>query len=135
MKEYKNWRGETCYEVTIDDMLDKTFTEVRSDGYELIFENSKERFTFYHKQDCCENVYIESITGDLTDLENSPILVAEEATSDRATDQYDDYESRTWTFYKFATRNGYVDVRFLGTSNGYYSESVSLKYDRKNKLS
>ena len=113
----------------IEDMIGKVFTSVTQDGYEMVFANETEKFRFFHYQDCCESVYIESIVGDLSDLEGEPLLIAEEVSSE--TEQINDNcsDSCTWTFYKFATRKGYVDVRWLGESNGYYSESVDLEYE------
>ena len=114
-------------EVKIEDMVGKVFTSIRNEDTELVFENATERFVFFHQQDCCEHVSIEDVCGDLQDLVGEPLLLAEEVSGETPVDFNErDYESVTWTFYKFATRRGYVDVRWLGESNGYYSEGVSL---------
>jgi len=109
-------------------MLGKTFVQVSGSvgGDEMLFETAQgERFMFAHSQDCCESVRINDITGDLQDLVGSPLLMAEEVRGATEPDE-EHYESYTYTFYKFATRKGYVDVRWLGESNGYYSEGVDL---------
>ena len=114
-------------EVKIEDMVGKVFTSVRNEGSELVFQNATESFVFFHQQDCCENVSIEDVCGDLQDLVGEPLLLAEEVSGETPVDFNErEYESVTWTFYKFATRKGYVDVRWLGESNGYYSEGVDL---------
>jgi len=119
-------------EARIEDMVGKVFTRV-SGGVgsgELVFENATERFVFFHYQDCCESVDINDIVGDLEDLVGEPLLIAEEVEGSVPADFEDEYtESYTFTFYKFATRKGYVDVRWLGESNGYYSEGVSLGHE------
>jgi len=114
----------------IHDMVGKTFTRVYGgvgDG-EMVFENDTERYVFTHDQDCCESVDINDVVGDLEDLVGEPLLMAEEVSGATEPDVKHS-ESYTYTFYKFATRRGYVDVRWLGESNGYYSESVDLHWE------
>ena len=115
----------------LEDLIGKTMVSVVNvNNEELVFTTTEGRvYKLYHYQDCCEQVFIESIVGDLDDLVGEPMLMAEEATSDKHPEghtpsKYE--ESFTWTFYKFATRKGYVDVRWLGESNGYYSERVDF---------
>lgn len=80
-------------------------------------------------ESCEVEVYIEDITGDLSDLINSPILKAsvEQNTigeDNRVPSLNIDY---LWTFYKLATIKGYVDIRWYGGSNGHYSIEVDFK--------
>ena len=88
------------------------------------------QYVMHHHQDCCENVHLVDVCGDVEDLIGSPVLVAEERTSG---DQQIDHrvsttygECFTWTFYELATIKGSVTLRWLGESNGYYSEGVDF---------
>lgn len=89
------------------------------------FDNGKS-YLMYHNQDCCECVSIEDIVGNLDNLIGEPLEMAEEISNVSARPLCDYDESYTWTYYKFATINGYVTIRWYGSSNGYYSESVDI---------
>ena len=116
--------------VEIQDMLGKTMVSVeqqKNDNDELHFTcDDGTVYVFTHMQDCCESVRIEDITGDLSDLVGNQLVQADEETNSDV-DKPDKWsDSWTWTFYKFATTKGYVTVRWLGESNGYYCERVDL---------
>lgn len=111
-----------------EELLGHTMVKVYTGHDTLIFTRDDGRmFCLAHQQNCCESVFIESIVGDLSDLVGVPLTQAEEVSMHQEPDALSNGdESYTWTFYKFASRKGCVDVRFYGSSNGYYSESVSF---------
>lgn len=85
-------------------------------------------FTLSHYQDCYESVRVEDVTGDPAVLVGSPLTMAEVVTSNDGDPKPGEHaESWTWTFYKLATVKGYVTLRWLGESNGYYSEGFTFE--------
>lgn len=114
-------------EVDVSELLGKTCCalENKEDEELLFIMTDGTRYKMYHDQDCCENVRIEDITGELTDLVDA-VLVETEETHQGKVDIGDDGDQE-WTFYRFRTAKGAVVIRWYGTSNGYYSTSVEFK--------
>jgi hypothetical protein len=88
-------------------------------------------YCLYHDQDCCECVLIADVDEDPKSIVGGVILSAEEVSSEsgyNGTDEFgvDHFESYTYTFYKIETTKGGLWMRWLGESNGYYSESVDF---------
>jgi hypothetical protein len=134
MAHYNNYKD-------VDVLKGKTITRITNvDNYQILIETDDgHKYKMYHQQDCCESVCVDDISGDLQDLVGSPLLVAEEVSNEDFEKQREEelrkeekergwssVESESWTFYKFATINGYVDIRWHGSSNGYYSERVDF---------
>ena len=116
--EFESLKGITLAEITQPDSETMMFTSVDGDIFKL-----------YYVQDCCGSCYVEDICGDLNDLIGSPILLAEEAVGgepDGSEPEEDEYGSHTWSFYKLSTVKGSVTIRWYGSSNGYYSETVTF---------
>lgn len=112
----------------------KVFTaieQIGNDRIEFATDDGK-KYVMFHSQDCCESVTIHDIAGKLEDLIGKKIVKASEETSgERPADvekpDWED-ESATWTSYFFKARGvPKVRIRWHGSSNGYYSESVQIE--------
>lgn len=119
-------------EVLFSILKGKTITKIEGleiDSDNIFFETSDgSRYHMYHPQDCCESVLIDDVCGDINDILNSPILLAEEVTSNENPEGIEKgyQESFTWTFYRLSTFKGDITIRWYGESNGWYSESVDF---------
>lgn len=118
------------YNTTFESLVGQTITKIEGaeEGSESItfYTHSGNIYQMYHCQDCCEQVYLEDVCGDINDLLNSTILKASEDTNQDDPPAEGSDESYTWTFYNIATFNGHVTFRWFGSSNGYYSEAVDF---------
>ena len=122
------------YYQSIDCLVGETIVDViglaqYSDEIVFVCESGK-RVKMYHEQECCESVSLEDFNGDISDLIGAVVIAAEERT-EHGNDE-DDYESATYTFYDIQTNKGSLWLRWYGSSNGYYSESVNIKVEGGN---
>lgn len=111
--------------VEITALIGAVVNAIVVDDDEIIFDTNKGKYKMYHDQDCCEYVRVEDIDGDLNRLIGNKIVNAYESIN--AGDDEDGYGTHTWTFYRIqdSEANGFT-IRWLGESNGYYSESVEI---------
>lgn len=109
------------------ELLGKTLTAVHASDEQIIFKClDGSEYLQFHSQDCCESVGVDEVIGDWADVIGSPLLIASEETNrDNPKSEYT--ESHLWTFYKLDTVKGGVTIRWYGSSNGYYSESVNFE--------
>ena len=97
--------------------------EINKERDEILFWVSDTlRYNMYHSQDCCEDVYVEDLCGDLEDLVDSEILVAHESSNE----EDDEGGVVQWTFYHLVTQKGWVTIRWYGWSIGYYCTELSI---------
>jgi hypothetical protein len=117
--------------VEIETLIGKTLIDIRliekDEGVLFICEDGSQ-FSMHHEPECCECVYLHDVSGSWLDLIDSPVVRAEANSNSDEKLPDDAYaaDSRTWTYYRIGTAKGTVVLRWLGMSNGYYSESVSF---------
>jgi hypothetical protein len=121
---------------TIEDLMGCTITKItgaKKGSVGIFFTLVDGRvFGMFHEQDCCEIVQVEDICGVIDDLIGSPIVRAEAPSTknEPKPSKEDLYDSWMWTFYILGSIKGTVTFRWLGESNGYYSEDVDTKWMR-----
>lgn len=89
------------------------------------------RVVMHHRQDCCETVEVADF--DLVPIRDGGerVVTAYEAVQDDDGERPREYiDSWTWTFYHIRTERQDIMIRWLGESNGYYSESVDWYVER-----
>jgi hypothetical protein len=92
---------------------------------------SGKRYKIYHDQDCCEDVKIDETQegdGDLVTLVGNRIdevTLEEESDQEPRPSEYADSWTRTKITFRINSET--VVSRWIGESNGYYSESVDIE--------
>jgi hypothetical protein len=130
-REDWEWEDASCDKIVGAEVLDILGAEEGSESVRIV--TARGTLHIRHEEDCGESVSIVDVTGDPKDLVGGIVSVAEERVEDppeNATEiRGEQPESETWTFYEFRTTKGDLTLRWLGTSNGYYSEAAAVRWE------
>lgn len=92
-------------------------------------------FLFHHRQDCCESVRIVAISGDIPETGHIISCVESDQKPEWCEKAPLDFGSHTWTVFTFQVlsdgKNSTFTIVWLGESNGYYTENVSLDFSSR----
>lgn len=121
-------------DITLNHLLGQTIVSIagaeKNNDRVVVTLSSGQRVQLWHEQDCCEGVSIDNVVGIPSLLEGFKVVAASEDNETppyAAAREFSAYESHTWTTQKIKTGNGHeLVIHWLGESNGYYSESVSV---------
>jgi len=109
-------------DVLVGEVLTYIDTDQKNNEIMLTTESGK-IIKIFHEQDCCECVSIKDTEGEWHKLVGKVIV---EASKDESQGQAE-CGSRTETSLKFRVDDATVISRWIGESNGYYSESVDIE--------
>lgn len=133
-------------DISIDDMVHKAkkdlllrniigakITDVsQGDEYDFLLTISTNKgltLKFYHEQDCCESVWLEDGFDDLKSMIGKEILDIEYIFNQTDEPLEDVDDSYTWHYTNIKTIDKDCQLRFFGTSNGFYSEDIDFTID------
>lgn len=108
--------------INIEQIKGMTITAVvyKESGESLLIHLNTHVLEMLHHQDCCESVYLADVVGSFEDLIGYPLLEVSESIVDTKSEDY----SSTASYYNFKTIKASIQLRWVGESNGYYSETV-----------
>ena len=106
----------------------KEIIGLKKDSFEVFIRTNDGTYKLYHEQCCCEYVRVVKVIGNVNKLIGEVIFAEEDAGANEP-DWYNESfnDSHTWTKYVLKTENASLEFWYLGESNGYYGESVSIK--------
>lgn len=109
----------------IKSLIGETLTHIDTNDCDqiLLTTESGRKIMFYHSQSCCESVGIVDTQGNWHELLGKVIIDADEEIMGISENEYD---SGTETKLIFKVNDATVISRWIGTSNGYSSESVDI---------
>ena len=94
-------------------------TAIEPEGDYIQIKTNDGTYSIYHQQDCCEFVRITKVIGNPQDLVGQEIVFAEDDSVNAS--------GGTLTTQKLCAANGAeLTIVWLGESNGYYSETVTV---------
>ena len=112
------------FSVLVGEVLDAVDID-REENQILLTTRSGRKFLVYHEQDCCESVRIVSQDGSFDKLIGNPLIEARDFAVDTGESE-SNYDSQTTTTLVFRVDDQTVISRWIGDSNGYYSEGVDI---------